>query len=145
MTAYLSLGSNLGNREQTIEQALALIETYCGEIIRRSSPFYSAPMGFASQHEFCNICAAIHTSLTPTELLSTTQHIERELGRTSKSTIDDKGMPIHFDRTIDIDIVKCYDDEGYEMLINSPILTIPHPRYLERPFVTIPLNEINLD
>ena len=142
MLIFLSLGSNLGNREATINQALDLLATQVGPLIKRSSFFYSQPWGFDSPNEFCNLCASFTTSLSPLDLLHTTQSIEKQLGRTQKSN------GTYQDRTIDIDIIRAFDDNGNEIFVNheSPItnhqLTIPHPLWQQRDFVKVPLAEI---
>ena len=141
MLYHLSLGSNLGEREQTLRQALVLIEQQIGSVLRCSSFFYSEPWGFESKHGFCNLCCVVKTGLTPLALLSATQAIERTLGRTQKSTDG------HYsDRTIDIDIIRAFDENGNEKSYNFQLsnfnLTIPHPLWQERDFVKIPLAEI---
>ena len=142
MLVYLSLGANLGNREATINKALDLLATQVGPLIKRSSFFYSQPWGFDSPNEFCNLCASFTTSLSPLDLLHTTQSIEKQLGRPQKSN------GVYQDRTIDIDIIRAFDDNGNEIFVNhqSPItnhqLTIPHPLWQQRDFVKVPLAEI---
>ena len=131
MLIFLSLGSNLGNREATINQALDLLATKVGPLIKRSSFFYSQPWGFDSPNEFCNLCASFTTSLSPLDLLHTTQSIEKQLGRTQKSN------GTYQDRTIDIDII-FYGDIHLE----TSELTIPHPLWQQRDFVKVPLAEI---
>ena len=131
MLIFLSLGSNLGNREATINQALDLLATQVGPLIKRSSFFYSQPWGFDSPNEFCNLCASFTTSLSPLDLLHTTQSIEKQLGRTQKSN------GAYQDRTIDIDII-FYGDIHLE----TSELTIPHPLWQQRDFVKVPLAEI---
>lgn len=84
MTVYLSLGANLGQREQTLSEALRLLAPY-GEVQAVSEYYYSEPWGFTSPHGFCNICARFQTDLSPEALLQVTQHIERTLGRTHKT------------------------------------------------------------
>ena len=150
MLIFLSLGSNLGNREATINQALDLLATKVGPLIKRSSFFYSQPWGFDSPNEFCNLCASFTTSLSPLDLLHTTQSIERALGRTEKTRITNgkSQMTNYTDRCIDIDIIRAFDDNGNEIFVNhqSPItnhqLTIPHPLWQQRDFVKVPLAEI---
>ncbi len=132
MTVYLSLGSNLGNREETIKKALELLATQIGPLIKRSSFYYSKPWGFTSEHDFCNICAAFDTQLDPFTLLRTMQQIETQLGRTHKSKNGN-----YSDRIIDIDILT-YGD----LRIDTPELTIPHKNMKNRDFVMIPLKEI---
>lgn len=137
MTVYLSLGANLGNREETLECVLQILSAEVGTLLRRSAYYYSAPMGFESEHEFCNICAAYSTTLDPIELLHRTQAIEQRLGRTSKSL-----HGIYHDRPIDIDLILYYDERQQPVAVHHSELTLPHPRYRERDFVMIPLREI---
>ena len=148
MRYYLSLGSNLGNREQTLQEAVRRIGQQIGTVTRCSSFFYSEPWGFESEHPFCNLCCEVETSMTPMEVLAATQAIERELGRTRKSPITNHQLPItnhkplYSDRPIDIDIIRAFDDQQKEIVSNDPLLTIPHPLYKQRDFVVIPLREI---
>ena len=132
MRIYLSLGANLGEREATINKALDLLAQQVGPLIKRSSFFYSKPWGFESTHDFCNLCASFETSLSPLDLLHTTQSVEKQLGRNEKSINN-----VYHDRVIDIDIL-LYGD----MTISTPELTIPHPKMEERDFVQVPLAEI---
>ena len=136
MLYYLSLGSNIGEREQTLRQALNIMEQQIGTIMRCSSFYYSAPWGYESEHEFCNLCCSVQTELPPHEMLAATQKIERQLGREHKSVNRQ-----YQDRTIDIDIIKAFDGET-EIEENSPELTIPHPLWQVRDFVCVPLSEI---
>ena len=151
MLYYLSLGANLGDREQTIKQALELIEQQVGHVLRCSSFFYSAPWGFESEHEFCNLCCAVESSQDPLSVLRLTQTIEHALGRNLKSQISNLKSPIYSDRPIDIDLIRAFDDSGNEIncqnnqMVNDQmvnVLTLPHPLWQERDFVKIPLAEI---
>lgn len=137
MLYFLSLGSNLGQREETLRNALRCLEEQIGTVTRCSSFYYSAPWGFASGHEFCNLCCTLQTAVQPLELLRRTQAIERQLGRTQKSV-----QGHYTDRTIDIDIINAFGDNGEEVTCNTAELTIPHPLWQQRDFVRIPLNEI---
>ncbi len=137
MVYYLSLGSNLGEREQTIRRALELIGQQVGTVLRCSSFYYSEPWGFTSEHPFCNLCCAVETSMEPLAVLAATQSIERSLGRTKKSV-----NGVYSDRTIDIDLIQVFDDAGNEITCSTPTLTLPHPLWSDRPFVRIPLEEI---
>ena len=134
MLAYLSLGSNLGNREAHIDAACQRINELCGTIVRRSDNFYSMPWGYTSDHEYLNICLAVETDLTPIVLLDATQAIEHELGRTLKNC--------YADRTIDIDLLRYYNKQGNEIRLQSERLTLPHPHINERDFVLVPLAQI---
>ena len=133
---YLSLGSNLGDREANIRQALALIDERVGSVYRVSSYIETAPVGFQSPNKFINIVCLVHTMMSPMACLRETQKIEQELGRTQKS-INSDGSLTYKDRLIDIDLLT-YD----QLVLNTPELTLPHPRMHERDFVLIPLREI---
>lgn len=147
MVYYLSLGANLGDREQTLREAIRRIEQLIGSVDRCSSFFYSRAWGFTSDHAFCNLCCRLVTPMAPIEVLRATQGIEKALGRTHKST-----QGIYSDRTIDIDLIRAFDDEGKEIrssvtdcqspMSDIPLLTLPHPLWQERDFVRIPLAEI---
>ena len=137
MRYYLSLGSNLGNREQTLQEAVQRIRQQIGTVTRCSSFFYSEPWGFESAHPFCNLCCCVETTMAPMEVLAATQAIERDLGRIQKSV---NGQ--YSDRPIDIDIIRAFDEAQKEIVSNDPLLTIPHPLYKQRDFVVIPLREI---
>lgn len=148
MLYYLSLGSNLGERENTIRQAIQMIEQQIGHVLRCSSFYYSAPWGFESEHDFCNLCCALESEKTPLDVLTLTQDIERALGRNLKSQISNLKSPIYSDRPIDIDIIRVFDDFEEEIkckIVNDQmvnILIIPHPLWQEREFVKVPLGEI---
>lgn len=144
MTYYLGIGSNLGNREQTIREALRLLDEAIGKRVSVAPLIYTAPQGFASEHEFCNTVARYESALQPMEVLARTQAIEQQLGRTEHSTILPDGSKLYADREIDIDLIQVYDDEGKEITINTPTLTLPHPRMNEREFVLQPLKAVKL-
>ncbi len=131
-TAYLSLGTNLGDKEHNLVSAITEIGRRIGSI-RAQSAFHSTePWGFESENTFLNAAVRVETELAPLALLKETQQIERDMGRTQKS-VNGK----YHDRIIDIDIL-LYDD----LHLNTPKLTIPHPHMYERDFVLIPLKEI---
>ena len=161
MLYYLSLGSNLGDRESTLRSALQLIEQQIGSVLRCSSFYYSKPWGFTSQNDFCNLCCALETDLPPLKVLHLTQTIERSLGRTQKTQINKHQIsylqsqisnlkyqisnlksPIYSDRTIDIDLIRVFDNDKKELFMDSPELTLPHRFWQERDFVKTPLAEI---
>ena len=144
MTYYLGIGSNLGNREQTIREALRLLDEAIGKRVSVAPLIYTAPQGFASEHEFCNTVARYESALQPLEVLARTQAIEKQLGRTEHSTILPDGSKLYADREIDIDLIQVYDDEGKEITISTPTLTLPHPRMNEREFVLQPLKAVKL-
>ena len=128
---YLGLGSNLGDRNANLERSIALIQERVGEVVRRSSFIETAPWGFQSENRFLNGVILVETALSPHDLLTATQQIERDLGR--HKIVNRK----YIDRPIDIDIL-LYDD----LTVDEPNLKIPHPLMYERDFVMIPLNEI---
>ena len=146
---YLGLGSNLGNRQQNIEDAVRLVQERVGQVVRQSSLMESEPWGFESCHNFLNAVILCQTTKTPREVLTLTQQIERDLGREKKSarltvekstrlTVSQKSSDRQYaDRPIDIDIL-LYDD----LTVDEPDLKIPHPLMHERDFVMIPLKEI---
>ena len=138
---YLGLGSNLGDREENIKRAIALIHERVGEVVRQSSLIETDPWGFESDHPFLNGVILCETVCTPRQVLKATQKIERALGRKKKTTLLSHLSPLtshlYSDRPIDIDIL-LYDD----LTVNEPDLKIPHPLMHERDFVMIPLNEI---
>ena len=129
---YFSLGSNLGNKRENLNKAIKLMEKQIGVLLRQSAFLETEPWGFQSDNSFVNAAICMETSLDPFEVLTKTQEIERELGRTVKSTNGE-----YHDRIIDIDIL-LYDD----LHINTPQLTIPHSLMEQRDFVMIPLREI---
>ena len=128
---YLSLGSNLGDKMSNINKAIHLISSEVGKIEVVSSPFFSKPQGFISENDFVNNVIRISTDQPPLELLQSLKSIETRLGRSEKSKEN------YSDRTIDIDII-FYD----QVVLNSEDLVLPHPKWSEREFVYIPLNEI---
>lgn len=134
----MGLGSNLGDREEHIRKAIALIGESIGLVIRQSSLIETEPWGFESANRFLNSVILVETTLTPRQLLKATQKIERQLGRKKKSTDSSLLTPVSYsDRSIDIDIL-LYDD----LTVDEPDLKIPHPLMEQRDFVMTPLNEI---
>lgn len=148
-SAYLSLGTNLGNKEENLKKAIEKIEERVGHVKAQSAFLLTEPWGFESSHPFLNAAVCVETDLAPFELLKATQTIEREMGRMVKSNSGS-----YTDRIIDIDILLYYDNDvtqpvfdkdnnwGGTVRIESPELTIPHPLMHERDFVLIPLKEI---
>lgn len=127
---YLSLGSNLGRREQHIEKALVHIQNRIGTLENVSRIYESEPWGYSSDKLFYNCCAAFRCSLDPLELMQLLLNIERQMGRHRAG----KG---YSDRIIDIDLL-FYGDS----CISQPGLTVPHPSMADRKFVLAPLAEI---
>lgn len=141
MTYYLSLGANIGEREQTLRKALEQIEQHIGPVRSCSSFYYSAPWGFTSEHAFCNLCCAVESDKSPVEVLDITQAIEKALGRTKKTERANLTAPVYSDRSIDIDLIRVFEGEK-EMTVCTDRLVIPHPLWQEREFVKVPLGEI---
>ena len=129
--AYLSLGSNVGDREAHLRDAIARLES-CDHVVAVSSIYETEPVEFMHQPWFLNCAVALETALTPQQLLAAALKIERDMGR---NRTEDKGP-----RMIDIDIVLFGDT-----VVNSPELTIPHPAMHARRFVLEPLAEIAPD
>lgn len=132
MEIYLGLGSNLGNKSLHLQTAIDEIEKRIGPVVRQSAFIESEPWGFESDNTFVNAVVAVDTDMQPMEVLKVTQSIEREMGRTSKSINGN-----YSDRIIDIDILLFGD-----VKMDTPELTIPHPRMNERDFVIVPLREV---
>lgn len=134
---YLGLGTNQGDRQSQLQTAIRLIDQRVGTVTRQSHFIDTEPWGFQSEHRFLNAVVLCETVLTPREVLELTQGIERDMGRSHKTTRLPSGMPVYADRPIDIDIL-FYDD----LMVDEPDLKIPHPLMYERDFVMIPLREI---
>lgn len=128
-TVFLSLGSNLGDREHNLRRALAMLEEEELSMDDVSSIYETEPVGYPAQPWFLNLAARANTALRPRDLLATCQRVEHRLGRARSFT----GAP----REIDIDIL-LYGD----LILHEGDLVIPHPRLAERRFVLVPLAEI---
>ena len=131
-TVYLGLGTNLGDKEGNIGEAVRRIGELIGTVECQSTLLVSEPWGFESENTFVNAALRCSTELEPMDVLEKTQEIERAMGRTQKS-VDGQ----YHDRIIDIDILM-YDD----LHIDTKTLKLPHPLMKERDFVMIPLEEV---
>jgi 2-amino-4-hydroxy-6-hydroxymethyldihydropteridine diphosphokinase len=135
--AFISIGSNLGDRVPNLEKA---IEGLSGNpaitLIKKSSFYQTTPWGRTDQPLFINCAVEVETSLEPRQLLGFLKALEAELGRTSETHKEDRWGP----RVIDLDIV-FYGDR----VIEEEGLVIPHPHALERGFVMLPIEEIAPD
>lgn len=129
---YLGLGTNLGDKQKNLNDAIRMLENQVGEVEKVSSVIETEPEGFRSDNMFLNAVVKVRTALSPFEILDITQDVEKSLGRKEKSS-----NGIYHDRVIDIDIL-LYDDIN----ISTPRLVIPHPRMTQRDFVMTPLAEI---
>ncbi len=128
-TLYLQLGSNLGEREQLIDDAVAAIELHIGKLISRSKIYESDPWRVDGQDNYLNQIVEINTLFSAEESLDLVQKIENDLGRVR---VEKWG-----ERLIDIDIIFFNSD-----IIETADLCVPHKHMHERNFVLIPLNEI---
>ncbi|MDE5607354.1 MAG: 2-amino-4-hydroxy-6-hydroxymethyldihydropteridine diphosphokinase [Muribaculaceae bacterium] len=131
--AHLNIGSNQGDRMAYIAGAVALLSDRF-EVTAVSDPVESDPDGFESPYRFVNVGVTIKTDLDPLALLDATQAIEKKVGSMPHRNADGT----YRDRDIDIDIIY-YDD----LRIDTPRLTLPHPRLAGREFVRRPLTQIN--
>lgn len=131
-SAYLGLGSNLGDRLEQLREAVRLLAATDGiEVVRSSRVFETEPVG-PPQPAYLNAAVEIRTTLEPRELLEAAQAVEHALGRVRA----ERWGP----RTIDVDILT-FDDRT----VDEPDLEIPHPRMHERGFVLVPLGELDGD
>jgi 2-amino-4-hydroxy-6-hydroxymethyldihydropteridine diphosphokinase len=130
--ALVAFGGNVGNVRDTLDRAVA---AFCdGDEVRllaRSGDYRTPPWGVEDQPPFINLCIAVETNLVPLALLARAQAVERRFGRERDK--ERRWGP----RPIDIDLLS-YDD----LAVDTPDLTLPHPRLLERAFVLVPLAEI---
>ncbi len=127
---FLSLGSNLGEREAMLGAALDQLEGRAGEIVARSDIYETEPWGDAGQPVFLNQVISLNAHLTPHGLLNAIRSIERQMGRRRNGKLFQP-------RPIDIDIL------FYEQLVlHSRRLTVPHPLLHQRAFILVPLMEI---
>ncbi len=128
--AYIALGTNLGNRKSNLQNAVTLINSRTGIFVRQLSGIYeTAPVGGPEQGPYLNACALLESKLPPTILMQTLLDLEDQMGRIRTE---------HWGpRIIDLDLLVY---EG--VIINTPLLTLPHPRMEERDFVLIPLNDL---
>ena len=130
-TVVLSLGSNIGSREQHLLEAALRLDQTGGICVKRlSSLFETEPLGIKTSRQFINACCVIETTLEPGELLGICKDLERRAGREWGEV----------DRQLDIDIVLFGERE-----VTEPDLVIPHPRFRDRRFVIEPLAEIMPD
>ena len=129
ITAYLLTGSNMGNRQEFLAEALEKIAARAGQVLAVSSIYETAPWGKTDQPSFLNQAIELQTTLHPAELLSVLLAIELELGRTRT----EKYGP----RNIDIDIL-LYG----ELSVEETQLQIPHPQLPNRKFALLPLLEL---
>ncbi|RLD51269.1 MAG: 2-amino-4-hydroxy-6-hydroxymethyldihydropteridine diphosphokinase [Bacteroidetes bacterium] len=135
---FLSLGSNKGDRLRQLKKSVEHIQHYAGNLITISDIFESKSWAYEDT-DYLNAVIKIQSNLSPEELLSETQKIEKELGRSSKTNTKN-GKPVYSSRIIDIDIL-FYGNK----IINSEHLTIPHSLLHLRRFVLQPMIQIAPD
>lgn len=144
MTVYLSLGSNQGDREGYLQQATDLIRARVGSVVCCSTVYETAPWGrfeVGEDKPFLNMAVEVQTQLTPQELLATVNAIEQDLGRRRPAgSSSGEACRVYVSRPIDIDII-FYGSE----VVDTPRLTIPHPRMQLRRFVLQPLCDMAPD
>jgi len=126
--AYLAIGSNLGDRLANLKGGIGRLERLGAVRVLATSSLYASDPEACEGGEFLNAVVRVHTHLPPRELLDAAKTVERDAGRCGASSDA---------RPLDIDILY-YDD----VVASSPVLTIPHSRRLERPFVITPLAEV---
>jgi 2-amino-4-hydroxy-6-hydroxymethyldihydropteridine diphosphokinase len=135
ISAYLALGSNLGNRAELIASAVGSLNAHAQiEVLKVSDMYETAPVGAPGQGPYLNAAAEIRTTLNPRELLETCLVVERAHGR------DRRGGARWGPRLLDIDLL-VYGTR----IIDEPGLCVPHPHMLERLFVLVPLAQIAPD
>jgi 2-amino-4-hydroxy-6-hydroxymethyldihydropteridine diphosphokinase len=130
MTAAIALGTNLGNREVNLREALQHLETL-GTVTAISTFHDTAPVGYLDQPHFLNAAALLETDLPPETLLQSLLSIEKQMGR-DRTTAPPKGP-----RIIDLDLLLYAD-----LTLQTETLTLPHPAMQDRAFVLTPLAEI---
>ena len=132
-TAFLGIGSNLGNREENLSSAVSMIGEIAGNILSASSVYETEPWGFQSDNKFLNMVLLIESDLEPRALLQTLLEIEVSMGRIRENAD-------YSSRSIDLDIL------FYNNLVTEEQgLIIPHPHLHDRRFVLVPMAEIAPD
>jgi 2-amino-4-hydroxy-6-hydroxymethyldihydropteridine diphosphokinase len=130
--AFLSLGSNLGPGPALIDEAISRLTASEGVTVSQKAPLYkTSPVGPVPQPDFTNTVIAVTTALSPEQLMAVCHSVERAMGR-------DRSKELRWGpRRIDIDMI-AFGDESRA----GPDLILPHPRFAERAFVLVPLNDI---
>ena len=131
--ALLSLGSNIGDRDANLSDAIARLTNHV-TLLKRSSTYRTAPVGPVAQDDFYNLAILIETDLAPDALMTLCLQTEAAMGRDRKNAL--RWGP----RIIDIDVI-LYD----QIRITSELIELPHPRFRERAFVLVPMAEIAPD
>lgn len=134
MRAVLSTGSNL---EDSRAHLASVEEDFAGELVAASRIYRTAPWGGVEQADFLNQILIVDVEETPHALLARCQRLEQRAHRVREV----RWGP----RTLDVDIVALYGDDGEELTVDTSELTVPHPRAHERAFVLVPWHEVDAD
>ena len=135
VTAYLGLGSNLGDRNASLREAIIRLgDPEALTVVATSSIYETAPWGYTDQPDFLNCVVEVETRFSPVKLLKRSERVEQEIGRTPTWR--------YGPRLIDVDIL-LYGDLSLQLA--DPDLVIPHPQMAQRAFVLMPLAEIARD
>jgi len=136
--AVIGLGANLGDTTTTIEAAMEAIGELPGvTLVRRSSLWRTDPVGGPPQPSYCNAALAVHTGLSPIQLMRELLGIEGRFGRTRGA----RNAP----RTLDLDLLWIDGEAIRSSDVAGPTLEVPHPRLAERAFALVPLLEVAPD
>ena len=133
MRYYINIGTNLGDLGANVARAVAEIRARLGVAVRESAPVYSEAWGYESEHGYMNVGAAFDTEECPVAVLRELRGIEVAMGSASHRNADGS----YADRIVDIDVIAID-----ELEIDTPELTVPHPRMEQRDFVLAPLAEL---
>ncbi|MDE5689018.1 MAG: 2-amino-4-hydroxy-6-hydroxymethyldihydropteridine diphosphokinase [Paramuribaculum sp.] len=132
-TAYIGIGSNIGDRHAIIRRAVTAIMSSIDSAACVSDPYESPAWGYDSPNTYINICVAARTPMSPLALFEELQAIERSISPAPHRAPDGT----YIDRAIDIDLIAVDD-----VVFDTPALTLPHPRMHLRPFVLVPMAQI---
>ncbi len=138
VTVFVGIGSNMGDRSSHMDHAFRALASTAGiRLMRQSSIHETAPVGAPGQGPYLNAVSEISTDLSPHALLGALLHIESQRGR-------DRTREVRFGpRTLDLDMLIWDASLPRFARIDAPGLTVPHPRMHERPFVLLPLAELD--
>ena len=127
--AFLLIGSNLGNRKMYLQKAVQMVEERCGKVVNQSACYETAAWGFTNQPSFYNQALELETQFSPEHLMLTLLDIEERMGRIRLEKLGP--------RVIDLDILLFNN-----LIVNSVLVTIPHPHLTERRFALTALHDI---
>ncbi len=132
---YIGLGSNEGDSNAYLKQAVEEINSQIGKVLRQSSCYETEPWGFHSEHYFINQVIEVETPLSTRKLVESLLELEKQMGRSRSIPAEGE---IYTSRIIDMDLLV----DG-EIMYNLPELTVPHARLADRKFVLVPLTELS--